>query len=281
MSSRPCRFCACSGGIGPKAGSIGGLRAAWRLCSRTIPTSPALSGSSGAGGRHRRIGASFGTASGGSGSNVSTRVIDLQCLARSASFGWLANGQLTIGLDTPREAARGFYDIVVRRPSFHTHAVDWYLQVLPVLGVPIHADFEWLPVRPEVAAEVRRKWPVQDGRWIAVQPGARWQTKRWPIESYAALLQHLLGIHPGIRIAILARPTTRSWAAGWPSSTPTLPGFDGANFAAGSDRMDSSQRADGHQRHRSDAHGGRFRQALGRPLRAHRTAPHRSLPAPG
>ena len=39
-------------------------------------------------------------------------VIDLQCLARSGAFAWLANGQLLIGLDEPREGARGYYDLV-------------------------------------------------------------------------------------------------------------------------------------------------------------------------
>ena len=34
--------------------------------------------------------------------------IDLQSLARSGLFAWLANGDLTIGLDDTREGARGF-----------------------------------------------------------------------------------------------------------------------------------------------------------------------------
>jgi heptosyltransferase I len=44
-------------------------------------------------------------------------VIDLQSLLRSGAFAWLANGQLTVGLDEPREGARGFYDLIARRPS--------------------------------------------------------------------------------------------------------------------------------------------------------------------
>ena len=116
-------------------------------------------------------------------------VIDLQCLARSATFAWLAKGQLTIGLDEPREGARGFYDIAVPRGSFETHAVDWYLKVLARLGVPVHWRFEWLPPRPEVAASIRRKWPVDSARWIVLQPGARWSNKRWPVESFAEIIR--------------------------------------------------------------------------------------------
>lgn len=130
-------------------------------------------------------------------------VIDLQALARSAVFGWLANGQLTVGLDGPREGARGFYDVVVRRPSFHTHAVDWYLSVLPALGVRADAAFVWLPHKPEVAAAIAQKWPVRESDWLVVQPGARWRTKRWPIEYYADLVARVLETYPRLRCAIL------------------------------------------------------------------------------
>ncbi len=133
-------------------------------------------------------------------------VIDLQSLARSGAFGWLANGKLLIGLDTPREGARGFYDIAVRRPSFHTHAVDWYLQVLPYLGVPATGSFQWLPERPDIAAGLRRKWSVEKARWIALQPGARWQNKRWPVEYYSELVRQIAAACPDLRFAILGGP---------------------------------------------------------------------------
>jgi heptosyltransferase-1 len=109
-------------------------------------------------------------------------VIDLQCLFRSGSFAWFANGRFTIGLDSTREGARGFYDIAVPRPSFHTHAVDWYLEVLPRLGVPVHWTFQWLPCRLPVARAVREKWADGNFRWLIIQPGARWLNKQWPAE---------------------------------------------------------------------------------------------------
>jgi lipopolysaccharide heptosyltransferase I len=129
-------------------------------------------------------------------------VIDLQCLARSAVFAWLANGRQLVGLDSIREGARGFYDLAVPRRSFHMHAVDWYLSVLPRLGVPVHTRFEWLPAQPAVAAEIRRKWPGT-ARWIALQPGARWQNKRWPVENFTELVRLLARRQPGARFAIL------------------------------------------------------------------------------
>jgi ADP-heptose:LPS heptosyltransferase len=169
-------------------------------------------------------------------------VIDLQCLARSGAFAWLANGKSLIGLDEVREGARGFYDVAVRRASFHTHAVDWYLAVLPQLGVPVHKNFQWLPERPEIAAAVKRKWldperrsptrlndcsvpqcagsetgaphsallaaPEQSegGRTphlIALLPGARWLNKRWPAENFAELVRLILNNFPAARFVVL------------------------------------------------------------------------------
>lgn len=155
-------------------------------------------------------------------------VIDLQCLARSGAFAWLANGKFLVGLDEPREGARGFYDVAVRRPSFHTHAVDWYLAVLPRLGVPVHANFQWLPERPEIAATVKSKWPAvgvqasacppdgtpkresQRTRWIVIQPGARWLDKRWPVDNFAGLVRLLAEKFHDARFAILGDSKDKS-----------------------------------------------------------------------
>ena len=140
-------------------------------------------------------------------------VVDLQCLARSGAFAWLANGEFLVGLDETREGARGYYDVAVRRDSFHTHAVDWYLSVLPPLGVPVHKNFQWLPERSQAAADVKRKWSgafaftshsaLRTPKLITLQPGARWQTKRWPVEYFTELVRLLLKKFPDARFAIL------------------------------------------------------------------------------
>ena len=80
---------------------------------------------------------------------------------RSGIFAWLANGKLTIGLDEPREGARGFYDQIVQRPSPLTHAVDWYLRVLPRAGRAGGLGFP-------MAARAAPPWPKPcggSGRW--------------------------------------------------------------------------------------------------------------------
>ena len=137
-------------------------------------------------------------------------VIDLQCLARSGAFAWLARGNFLVGLDEVREGARGFYDLAVPRKSFLTHAVDWYLAVLPPLGVPVHKNFVWLPERPAIAAEVKRKWfgdnskfKIQNSKLILLQPGARWMNKRWPVENFSELVRRLGKKFPAARFAII------------------------------------------------------------------------------
>jgi heptosyltransferase I len=137
-------------------------------------------------------------------------VIDLQCLLRSGAFAWLANGKFLIGLDEVREGARGFYDLTIPRKSFRTHAVDWYLSVLPPLGVPVHENFNWLPERPQVADEVKRKWfsenlkfKTQNSKLILLQPGARWENKRWPVNYFSQLVRLLAEKFPAAHFAIL------------------------------------------------------------------------------
>jgi heptosyltransferase I len=130
-------------------------------------------------------------------------VIDLQCLARSGAFAWLANGKFLIGLDEIREGARGFYDLAVPRKTFHTHAVDWYLSVLPPLGAPVHKNFNWLPERPAIAAEIKQKWFGENSQLILLQPGARWENKRWPVNYFSELVRLLAEKFPATRFAIL------------------------------------------------------------------------------
>jgi len=131
-------------------------------------------------------------------------VLDLQSLARSGAVAWLANGGLLVGLDDAREGARGFYDIIVPRPDWFTHAVDWYLGALPHLGVAVDKRFEWLPPRPHVAAAVRKKWNLDERTpWAIFVPGARWVNKRWPVEYFAETARRIVARHPELRIAVI------------------------------------------------------------------------------
>ncbi len=130
-------------------------------------------------------------------------VIDLQGLARSAAFAWLANGSFTVGLELEREGAHLAYDLAVPRPKETPHAVDWYLAVARALGIPIHDRFEWLLPRAEAAAHVDQSWERGDFRWIGINPGARWDNKCWPAGHFAELVRQLAAHDPKLRFALL------------------------------------------------------------------------------
>jgi len=150
--------------------------------------------------------------------------IDLQGLARSSIFAWLANASLTVGLDNlregSREGARAFYDLTPPRAEPHVHAVDRYLAVLPLLGVPVHRDFEWLPRRPEIAAQVEQKWHPAGSRWVALLPGGRWDNKRWPA-SYFVELVKLMRMDPQMKFVILGSQDEKSLAQTIASPDPS------------------------------------------------------------
>ena len=126
-------------------------------------------------------------------------VLDLQGLARSAAFSWIARAGLTIGLHQHREGAAVAYDVVVERPSPNAHAVDWCRAVLPHLGLENNDDFEWMPRRDDTLPE-----GCEAGqRWLALCPGARWANKRWPAESFETLTRQLLMEQSDLRVVVL------------------------------------------------------------------------------
>ena len=147
-------------------------------------------------------------------------VIDLQALIRSGAVAWLANGAFTAGLLDWRELTPGFYDVSVPRPGPDTHAVDWYLEMLRALGVPVHFNFEWMPERPAVAAEVEELWSLQGHPWIALLPGARWDNKRWPLEHFQNLVRTLRQQNEALRFVILGSAADRLLGTALSSAAP-------------------------------------------------------------
>jgi heptosyltransferase I len=129
-------------------------------------------------------------------------VIDLQALARSGLIAWVSGGKLVIGLDDPREGAPGFYDLRVPRPSARTHAVDWYLEVLRVLKVPVDRPFTWLHPNAAACRNIEVKWAPGGRTWCVINPGSRWENKRWPVEYFQALTRCLAVNYPQLHFAV-------------------------------------------------------------------------------
>ena len=121
-------------------------------------------------------------------------VIDLQGLFRSGLMTLLSGASEKTGFSNARELAHLFYNHKVAAPPGTVHAVERYLEILK----PIQNDRPHFPLYTD----------IDDAKWvkdflrtnnlsharplIAVNPSARWEKKRWPITSYAALINQLI-----------------------------------------------------------------------------------------
>jgi lipopolysaccharide heptosyltransferase II len=66
----------------------------------------------------------------------------------------------------------------------------------------VHQNFNWLPGRPEIAAQVEQKWHPTGANWVALMPGGRWDNKRWPVQYFVELVR-LMRQTPGLKFVIL------------------------------------------------------------------------------
>jgi lipopolysaccharide heptosyltransferase II len=121
-------------------------------------------------------------------------VVDLQGLLRSAVLGWISGAPLRIGFANGREGSPWFYTERVSVPSPSMHAVDRYLLMTKYLGAdPGEVKPSDFPLPHDTQAEARIEallaaTGVQAGAMlVAMNPSARWETKRWPFESFAAV----------------------------------------------------------------------------------------------
>src|SRR5207253_7280997 len=121
-------------------------------------------------------------------------VLDLQGLLRSALLGWIAGAPVRIGFANGREGSPWFYTERVLVPSPSMHAVDRYLITAKYLGAdPGEVKPSDFPLPHDAQAEARIEVllaaaGVQAGATlVAINPSARWDTKRWLSESFATV----------------------------------------------------------------------------------------------
>ncbi|MEK7293804.1 MAG: glycosyltransferase family 9 protein, partial [Nitrospirota bacterium] len=100
-----------------------------------------------------------------------------------------------------------FYTQRVAVPTPEMHAVDRYLLVADALGAARPATpqfrFRISPAdREQVVAVLGRAGVKAGSSWVAMNVSARWPTKRWPAESFAAVADRLFeeGMGPVVLI---------------------------------------------------------------------------------
>src|SRR3989442_3996285 len=121
-------------------------------------------------------------------------VVDLQGLLRSALLGWISGAPVRIGFANGREGSPWFYTERVPVPSPSMHAVDRYLLTAKYVGAdPGEVKPSEFPLPHDTQAQARVEVllaaaGIQAGATlVAMNPSARWNTKRWPLESFAAV----------------------------------------------------------------------------------------------
>jgi lipopolysaccharide heptosyltransferase I len=131
-------------------------------------------------------------------------ILDLQGLLRSSLMARLSGGREIVGFADARELAPLFYHRKVRAPVAAMHSVERY--VLAVGGNPSRG--KQFPIvfsaREKQAANTllaRADYDINRPLVIFVV-GARWATKQWPPENFAALAEKLAA-SDGAQVALI------------------------------------------------------------------------------
>lgn len=126
--------------------------------------------------------------------------LDLQGLFRSAMLARVSGAPMRIGFANGREGSPWFYTHRVSVPDSDLHAVDRYLLLAAALGIelPRKPRFVFRMLDEDLSAVrgvFQRHGYSIDKPWVAMNVGARWLTKRWPLTSFATVADQLSGSH--------------------------------------------------------------------------------------
>lgn len=154
-------------------------------------------------------------------------VLDLQGLVRSGFLAWASGARRRIGPADARELAWMFYTRRVDAAAPGLHAVERNLAVAEALQLRVRSPRFPLGLRPEERAAADAKLAAASGgrdprSFIAALPGARWASKLWPTEHWAALLD-LLAADGEPPVVLLGGPDDRTRADAIRSGTRTAP----------------------------------------------------------
>ena len=136
-------------------------------------------------------------------------VIDLQGLFRSGLLAWATGAGVRIGFAAAREFSWVFYTHHIRTEDPDAHAADRNMLVGRMLGFGDTSMVCDLGIREEErrrAAQILCEGGLQpDEPFLAVLPGARWETKRWAGERFAGVIDAVRA-QDRIRAVLLGAP---------------------------------------------------------------------------
>jgi heptosyltransferase I len=138
-------------------------------------------------------------------------VLDLQGLFRSGWMAWQTRAPIRIGFANAREFAPIFYTHRVPIDTAEQHAIDRYLSVAETLGCgrePVEFHFA---TNEDDRGYVSRLLK-ESGPYAVLLPGTNWETKRWPVEHFGALVEPLRERF-GLRTVVAGSDDDKSLAA--------------------------------------------------------------------
>jgi len=132
-------------------------------------------------------------------------VFDLQGLLRSALMTWATRARYRIGLETTREGSHLATTHTIPGTTRDVPAHARYWRVAEALGVgdlPRRVLVQ-VPLSAQISAQ---KWLAGLPRpLIAVQWGAKWETKRWPVAGFADVLARAANTWGGTAVIVGAK----------------------------------------------------------------------------
>lgn len=116
-------------------------------------------------------------------------VIDMQGLFKSAVVAALTGCPNRIGYCEMREGSNLVSQAICGSHA-HDHVIERYLDVVRYLGADVKEIEFPLPDLTKEEQSVKKKLTdegLSEQKYVVFVPGARWETKEWPTEHYAAL----------------------------------------------------------------------------------------------
>jgi lipopolysaccharide heptosyltransferase I len=140
-------------------------------------------------------------------------VLDLQGLFRSGFMARATGASVRIGFRDTREFASIFYTHKIQPLENEPHAADRNYLVSRMLGfdaVSMKFDLALTQAERSAAAGLLSEVGLEDSDpFVAVLPGARWETKRWDPSRIAAAVDRVHA-ETGVRSVLFGAPDERS-----------------------------------------------------------------------
>lgn len=139
-------------------------------------------------------------------------VFDLQGLLRTGVMTWATRAPLRIGLESAREGAGRACHLTLPETGRYVPAHQRYWKVAEALGLGDRPRETIVAIPEDIRSAARQRIAALRGRTLVIHPGARWITKRWPIEKFAVIACKAMREY-GFSTLILGSPAENAVAA--------------------------------------------------------------------